>query len=104
MTPAQIGCLIEPIGGAAHLTGSGAAEGINALAEADGRARRRLGARRVRLRGGWTGTGAELALSARRSSRHQRNALTGGLDSEPQLGARAIPLVLGPPRVSLAER
>jgi hypothetical protein len=56
----------------------------------------------TRLRGGWTAIGAERALSARRSSRHQRNALTGEPDSEPQLGARAgpFPLVLGSPRVS----
>jgi hypothetical protein len=42
------------------------------------------------------------ALSARRSSRHQRNALTGEPDSEPQLGARGgpFPLVPGSPRVS----
>jgi hypothetical protein len=38
---------------------------------------RRLGARRVRLRGGSTGSGAERAVSASRSSRHQRNALIG---------------------------
>jgi hypothetical protein len=64
-----------------------------------------LGARRVRLRGGWTATGAERALSARRSSRHQRNALTGEPDSEPQLGARGgpFPLVLGSPWVSLRD-
>jgi hypothetical protein len=36
------------------------------LAEMPCRALRRLGARRVRLRGGWTATGAERALSARR--------------------------------------
>src|SRR5260370_169411 len=59
--------------------------GTDALAEMPCRALRRLGARRVRLRGGWTATGAERALSARRSSRHQRNALTGDPDSEPQL-------------------
>jgi hypothetical protein len=46
-----------------RLTGSGGAEGTDALAEADGRALRHLGARRVRLRGGWTGTGAERDLS-----------------------------------------
>ena len=51
--------------------------GTDALAKMPCRALRRLGARRVRLRGGWTATGAERALSARRSSRHQRNALTG---------------------------
>jgi hypothetical protein len=62
--------------------------GTDALAEMPCRALRRLGARRVRLRGGWTATGAEHALSARRSSRHQRNALSGQPDSEPQLGAR----------------
>jgi hypothetical protein len=59
------------------------------LRRAVGRALRRLGARRVRLGGGGTGTGAERALSARRSSRYQRNALTGEPDSEPQLEAWA---------------
>jgi len=83
-----------------RLIGSGAAEVTNALAEADGRALRHLGARWVRLGGGWTGTSAERAVSARRSSRHQRNALTGEPDSEPRLPGVAVPLVLGPPRVS----
>jgi hypothetical protein len=45
----------------------------------------------VRLRGGRAEFGAERALSARRSSRHQRHALTGLPDSEPQLGARGRP-------------
>jgi hypothetical protein len=59
---------------------------------------RRLGARRVCLRGVWSGAGAERALSAKRSSRHQRNALAGLPDGEPHLqawarrpiGARAV--------------
>ena len=63
-----------------RLTGSGGAEGTNALAEADGGALRLVGSRRVCLRGGWTRAGAERALSAERSSRHQRNALTGEPD------------------------
>src|ERR1700726_3272490 len=70
------------------------AGGTDALAKMPCRALRRLGALRVRLRGGWTATGAERALSARRSSRHQRNALTGEPDSEPQLGARGRPFPL----------
>src|SRR5690242_20728629 len=35
------------------------------------------------------GASAERSLSARRSPRHQRNALTEGPDGEPQLEARA---------------
>jgi hypothetical protein len=57
--------------------GWGAWERTDALANTACRGLRRLGAWRVRLRGSWTGAGAERALSARRSSRHQRNALTG---------------------------
>jgi hypothetical protein len=83
--PGQIGCLIELLLARRRRTGS---EGTNAFAEADGYALRGLGARRVRLRGGRAEFGAERAPSARRSSRHQRNALTGLPDSEPQLGAR----------------
>ena len=60
-----------------------AGRGTDALAEMPCCALRRLAARRVRLRGGWTATGAECALSARRSSRHQRNALAGEPDSDP---------------------
>jgi hypothetical protein len=74
------------------------------VAEMARRAFRPVAAHWVRPRGSRAGPSAERAFSAKRPARHQRYALTGEPDSEPQLGARAIPLVLGPPRVSLAER
>src|SRR6202030_1329281 len=75
--------------------------GADAPAEMACCALRRLGACRVRLRVRGAGTGAGCPLSARRSSRHQRNALTGEPNTEPQLAAgTTVPLLLGPPRVS----
>jgi hypothetical protein len=62
---------------------TGSPEGTNGPAETDGRALAGLGTRRVRLGGTWTGTGAERALSAKRST--QWNALAGLPDNEPQL-------------------
>src|SRR6476660_9825625 len=81
MTLAETGCQSRLLVARHRLTGSGAAEGTNALWKTACHALRPLGARRVCLHGGWTGADAERALSAKRYSRYQRNALTGGSDS-----------------------